>query len=106
SGVALAPRARDLVLLWRADVVARRARSLARRCQGALPLRGVRAGVAAGPASRAAPPPCVLLLQARAASLGPRAPRRPADSGADDGGRAGDRLLRRFRLLPRAVPVH
>src|SRR5207248_447802 len=61
SELALAPRACDLFRRRRPDVVAGRTRPLARRRQGAVPLRSIRAGVAAGSTPRAAPPPCVLL---------------------------------------------
>ena len=72
--------------------------------KAALPLRRLRARVAARAAARAHPAAGLLVLRARAADVGAGAARRPADRGRDDGGRAGGRLLRRLRALPAPLP--
>src|SRR5262249_14081393 len=105
---ALAPpsRAPDLLPRGDADVVAGHPRAVLRRREGRVRLRGVRARLAARPAARAGPASCVRLLQGRAPALGTVRFDRPADRRRVDGGRTGDRLLRRVRPLLPALPAH
>src|SRR4029079_5998020 len=85
-------------------LVARRARERLGRREGRLPLRRLRARLAARPAARVDPARDLSLLHPRAAHLGARAARRPADRRRDDGGRGGDRVLRSLRGLSAPLP--
>src|SRR5919197_1551442 len=106
AALAAARRAPHVLRHGRPDVVAGRARRLLGRRQGRVPLRRVRARITARAPARVAPPSGLRLLQARPATVGALRSDRPTDRRRLDGGRAGDRLLRRVRALLCAFPAH